>query len=614
MLRSIRTYHGDAWWGMHGMESNTFFGPYEVRDELGRGAMACVWRAFDPRLEREVAIKEPLFDPRLSPEVQQELASRFVAEGRTAARLNHPGIVTIYEADVWNGRAGIVMELVEGPTLREMLSQGPLKPSLAVSILDQLLDVVEYAHRQGVIHRDIKPDNIFLTPDGVVKLVDFGIARSIDGARTMATSMGTVLGTPGYLSPEQAQGTSVDSRSDLFSIGSVAYEMFSGRNPFGLSEDTAITAVLYRIVYEEPEELPASVCNGLAADPRPAIEAALAKSPDDRPASAADLKAMLHGMMPVPAPAASTPVPPTRSATAHPMPQWEGEASTQPQRSARRPSWLPYALVGVLGVAALVFALVSAMSGATGGGGASSISPPSSSNTTQSSNEQDTAMMTEDEEDESQPEQSEAPEEEATDAGESTDTTEAESIASVPGPSYATEYHDGLMPRVWCLTNYFDCTPQCIHTWMGKNNLWLESYAPHETAVYRSEYGTEFVFDMSLTGPENNAALTTASSGEQSPLAQGMRWSVMRVHFKAGTYEEYFGDTWLDYPINLCELNGTETWRGTVGELGVPTASYMLMDASNPAARGSKGLFTWEAAYDEATGFCTVVLHISASI
>ena len=265
-------------------------GPYELRGELGRGAMARVWRAWDPNLQREVAIKEPLFDPSLPPDVLDEMGRRFVAEGRAAARLSHPNIVAIYAADVWDGRPAIVMELVEGATLSDILRRGPLTPTDALSVLDQLLDAAGYAHARGVVHRDIKPDNVFVGTDGRVRLADFGVAR-VDNGATRATMAGAVLGTPGYMSPEQARGDVVDSRSDIFSIGVVAHEMLSGSNPFGSGETTAM---LYRIVHEPPAELPPSASEGLPADLRPAIMAALAKDPATRPQTAADFKAMLQ--------------------------------------------------------------------------------------------------------------------------------------------------------------------------------------------------------------------------------------------------------------------------------------------------------------------------------
>ncbi len=330
-------------------------GPYELRGELGRGAMARVWRAWDPNLQREVAIKEPLFDPSLPPDVLDEMGRRFVAEGRAAARLSHPNIVAIYAADVWDGRPAIVMELVEGATLSDILRRGPLTPTDALSVLDQLLDAAGYAHARGVVHRDIKPDNVFVGTDGRVRLADFGVAR-VDNGATRATMAGAVLGTPGYMSPEQARGDVVDSRSDIFSIGVVAHEMLSGSNPFGSGETTAM---LYRIVHEPPAELPPSASEGLPADLRPAIMAALAKDPATRPQTAADFKAMLHGQTPVPVASTAVPVSDLSLGAV--------AAAAAPSRSTSR--WLPYALVGVVCVAVIAFVLGSAL-GAGGAGGA----------------------------------------------------------------------------------------------------------------------------------------------------------------------------------------------------------------------------------------------------
>lgn len=327
-------------------------GPYELRGELGRGAMARVWRAWDPNLEREVAIKEPLFDPRLSEEVLEEMGRRFVKEGKTAARLQHPGIVTIYAADVYDGRPAIVMELVDGATLSDLLERGPLGPESSLDALDQLLDAAAYAHGKGVIHRDIKPDNIFVDQEGHIKLADFGIAHVDDASTTKATVVGSVLGTPGYMSPEQATGAPVDARSDLFSIGVVGYEMLSGHNPFGAGDGTDSTTLLYRIVHEPAPTLPDASTAGLPADLRPAIMAALEKNPDDRPQTAADFKAMLHGG-----------AVPTKTSVHTSLSGGSsfGKAST--------PKWLPYAIAGVACVVALTVLFGVFSLGGGGGGG-----------------------------------------------------------------------------------------------------------------------------------------------------------------------------------------------------------------------------------------------------
>ena len=362
-------------------------GPYELRGELGRGAMARVWRAWDPNLQREVAIKEPLYDSRLSEAMLDELGRRFVAEGRTAARLSHPGIVTIYAADVWDGRPAIVMELIEGETLAQRLTHGSFTPQESIGVLDQLLDAVGYAHAHSVVHRDIKPDNIFLTNDGRVKLADFGIARMDGSVGTIGTVAGSVLGTPGYMSPEQATGSTVDSRSDIFSVGTVAYEMLTGSNPFGAGYGTDATTLIYRIVHEPAPELPPSVAAGLPVDLRPAVMCALAKDPADRPQSALDFKAMLHGQMRVPVPSAARAgnaeargaAPAASTANWASTPQagsgsygavgYNTAAPANGGYPPKKNSWLPYALVAGVAMVILGFVLLNALGGGGGGGG-----------------------------------------------------------------------------------------------------------------------------------------------------------------------------------------------------------------------------------------------------
>ena len=269
-------------------------GSYEVQNEIGKGAMARVWRARDTRLQRDVAIKEPVFQSGIDAATRAELGRRFVGEGRTAARLNHPNIVSIYSAEVLEGMPVIVMELIEGETLSQMMARGPMAPGVALSILDELLDAVGYAHSQGVIHRDIKPDNVFITSSGKVKLGDFGIAHVENGGVPRLTNAGTVLGTPGYMSPEQAMGNPVDERSDLFSVGVLAYEMLSGKNPFGADQGVSTATLLYRIVHEPAPELPQNISGALPYDLRGGIMAALEKDPYARPQTAAGLKRMLH--------------------------------------------------------------------------------------------------------------------------------------------------------------------------------------------------------------------------------------------------------------------------------------------------------------------------------
>jgi serine/threonine protein kinase len=264
-------------------------GGYVLRGELGRGAMGIVWRAYDPKLDREVAIKEAVIPATADERMRKELGERFVREGRAAARLNHPGIVTIHAADVYDGRPAIVMELIDGTTLTDRIRGHRMYADQVAEVLGHLVDAIGYAHRCGIVHRDIKPDNVFVTHDRRVKLADFGIARLAEEATL--TQAGTVMGTPGYMSPEQVVGQVADARSDLFSIGVIAYEMLAGRNPFGSSEGMEPTAVMYKIVHEHAQPLtPSEVPPYLAA----IIGKAMSKDPALRYQAAEEMLADLR--------------------------------------------------------------------------------------------------------------------------------------------------------------------------------------------------------------------------------------------------------------------------------------------------------------------------------
>ena len=320
-------------------------GPYEIRGELGRGAMAIVWRGYDSKLEREVAIKEPVLAAGTQGQTPADASARFVREGKAAAQLNHPGIVTIYAADVFDGRPAIVMELIEGETLSSILDRGVLPPTAAVAIADQLLDAIAYAHDHDVVHRDIKPDNVFVTPEGRVKLADFGIAHVGTGAAL--TQAGTIVGTPGYMAPEQITGDPVDGRADIFAVGAVAYEMLSGCNPFGATDGTAPTTVMYRIVHEQPPTLPEGALSELPIAIAPILGAALAKDPADR---FTDAKAFRNAL-------AGAPILTGRSGTANAsvvvmQSAWGSPAvaTSVAKPTSAVPTWTPYAIVGAIAV------------------------------------------------------------------------------------------------------------------------------------------------------------------------------------------------------------------------------------------------------------------------
>ena len=227
-------------------------GRYRIESALGEGAMADVYRAFDPGINRPLAIKvlkrEFLRD--------RQYADRFLREAKAAGALSHPNIVTVFDVGEADGHPYIGMELLEGRSLDQLLAQGPVDPVTTLGIGIQIADALAFAHAQGVVHRDIKPSNIIVSPDGrVVKLLDFGIARVADAvfeAESVRTQVGQVLGTPRYMSPEQALGDRIDGRSDLFSLGVLLYEMLSGRRAFpGASSAT----LAIQIVQREPEPL-----------------------------------------------------------------------------------------------------------------------------------------------------------------------------------------------------------------------------------------------------------------------------------------------------------------------------------------------------------------------
>ncbi|HSW49969.1 MAG TPA: serine/threonine-protein kinase, partial [Bryobacteraceae bacterium] len=207
-------------------------GRYEIEAELGRGAMGVVFRALDPAIGRTVAIKTIRLADLGGAEDRDRLGNRLLHEARSAGVLSHPGIVTIYDVSEHDDLAYIAMEFVNGPTLEQVLSSGePPDPSLLFRVLKTTAAALDYAHKKAIVHRDIKPANIMIHEDGAVKITDFGVAKIQAGQ--LATQTGMVVGTPCYMSPEQALGRPVDGRSDQFSLAVVAYEMLTGEKPFG---------------------------------------------------------------------------------------------------------------------------------------------------------------------------------------------------------------------------------------------------------------------------------------------------------------------------------------------------------------------------------------------
>ena len=256
---------------------------YELGPVLGQGGMAKVHRGLDRQLGRQVAIKvlAPPFDR------DREFVERFQREARAAAGLSHPNIVAVFDSGSDDGTHYIVTELVEGETLADRLRRdGPMPQAEAVAVAVDIARALAAAHERGLIHRDIKPGNVMLLPDGRVKVVDFGIARAA-GSDTL-TNTGVVLGSTAYLSPEQASGQPVDERADLYALGCVLYEMLTGRVPF--SADTPI-ATMYRHVNEDPP--PPSTFAPIPSELEDIVMRALEKDPKRRFASASELEAAL---------------------------------------------------------------------------------------------------------------------------------------------------------------------------------------------------------------------------------------------------------------------------------------------------------------------------------
>ena len=246
---------------------------YAVEKTLGKGGMATVELAEDTELRRKVAVKR-LFASLAGDEVFQE---RFFREARMAAALSHPNLVAVYDVGEEDGLPYIVMEYVEGETLAELLARsGPMQPDEAVELLLQVCAGLEHAHAAGLVHRDIKPQNLLVRRDGVVKIADFGIARTLQA--TQLTEVGTVLGTAAYLAPEQAAGERVMPAADIYSLGAVAYELLTGRTPYEF-ESLADLAQKQRQPPPPMRDVPPEV--------ERAVLRALAFKPSDRPAAAA---------------------------------------------------------------------------------------------------------------------------------------------------------------------------------------------------------------------------------------------------------------------------------------------------------------------------------------
>jgi len=350
-------------------------GRYEILAELGRGAMGAVFRARDPRIDRTVAIKT-IAVPAGDAQSAESYRQRFFREAQAAGRLSHPGIVTIY--DIGEEEASqspfIVMEYVDGRALNDLAADaagGVLPLDSSLDLLRQIALALDYAHGQGIVHRDIKPSNIIVTHDGRAKIADFGIAKL---SLAEVTLSGNLLGTPAYMSPEQISGKPIDGRSDLFSLGVIAYWMLTGEKPF---QGESITEISLQIATQDPR--PASAVDpALSPDVDDVLQRALAKDPNRRYQHgrelAADIADLRSGQRPrslasqdptvlLPGPVGAAPEGAAAAAALSVAKATSPVVTPQARQSAGRRSrvWL-YVVLGVVIVVAVAAVLLSNLS------------------------------------------------------------------------------------------------------------------------------------------------------------------------------------------------------------------------------------------------------------
>jgi len=257
---------------------------YKIIKEIGRGAMGRVYQAHDTVLDRDVALKELVAPDYLSIEEKLDLRERFRLEARAAARLSHPHVLTVHDIISSGDRQFMVMEYLEGKTLREILAEKVFSPEEVLSITPMISDALGYAHSNGIIHRDIKPDNIFALESGNIKVADFGIAKMLKVGDM--TQTGVIMGTPNYIAPELVKGMTYDHRVDIFSLGVTLYELLTGRRPFDADSDYAI---IFKVASEEPVPLH-ELRDDLPPQLVKAVHRALEKIPDMRYSDMAELR------------------------------------------------------------------------------------------------------------------------------------------------------------------------------------------------------------------------------------------------------------------------------------------------------------------------------------
>src|SRR5438067_1839981 len=254
-----------------------YIGKYRVRGELGRGGMGTVYLAEQPGLGREVAIKE------LIQSADPMALRRFLQEAQVMARTSHPNLVQVHDMELQGNVNYLVMEFIRGRSLRDWISEKPIPPPQVFAVMHGVLQALEYAHRHAIVHRDMKPENVLISEDGLVKVADFGIARLMDdtGVGGTATKTGTTVGTPQYMSPEQVASSKVDGRSDLYSAGIMFYELVVGQPPFTASDADGPFTLMAKHV-QAPPKPPSVFRPGLNPELELIILKSLSKRPEDR--------------------------------------------------------------------------------------------------------------------------------------------------------------------------------------------------------------------------------------------------------------------------------------------------------------------------------------------
>jgi len=274
------------------------FGRYQIVTELGRGSMGVIYQAYDPNIDRNIALKV-LRQDRVASE---DFVNRFLKEAKAIGRLSHANIVTVYDVGKDKETIFITMELLEGASLDEFISGGNLSHDDVVDLGSQIALALDYAHDTGIVHRDIKPTNIILNPQGMAKITDFGIAHFEDPSITQQTQAGEILGSPAYMSPEQVMGKPVDGRSDLYSLGVILYEMVTGKRPFSGGNLSAVLMAVSQDTPEAPLTVNAAVPKVLSE----LIMKSLSKNPDDRFQTGKEMAEALQACLKPPEPDTQT--------------------------------------------------------------------------------------------------------------------------------------------------------------------------------------------------------------------------------------------------------------------------------------------------------------------